>query len=118
MLETNAGWAIVCAPFQLSLVSNLAEHARPFGRVRRGQSGACRGGARVAQRGIPPDVGGRVDDKCMADIDIRELIAYEPYCAECGQTGPIETSSFLAFAWEQAHDCATAAASREVRVAS
>ena len=54
----------------------------------------------------------------MADIDIRELIAYEQYCAECGQTGPIETSSFLAFAWEQAHDCATATAEQGIRVAS
>ena len=48
----------------------------------------------------------------MADIDIRELRAYEPYCVDCGETGPIETSSFLAFAWEQAHDCATAAQRR------
>jgi hypothetical protein len=51
----------------------------------------------------------------MADIDIRELRAYEPYCADCGETGPIETSAFLAFAWEQAHDCATAAAAAERR---
>jgi hypothetical protein len=49
----------------------------------------------------------------MADIDIRELRAYEPYCVECGETGPIETSEFLAFAWEQAHDCATAARNAE-----
>ena len=55
-----------------------------------------------------------VDD----EADIRELIAYEPYCADCGQTGPIETSSFLAFAWEQAHDCATATAEQGIRVAS
>ena len=56
----------------------------------------------------------------MADIDIRELRAYEPYCADCGETGPIETSAFLAFAWEQAHDCATAkaAAERDVLAAS
>ena len=54
----------------------------------------------------------------MADIDIRELRAYEPYCVECGETGPIETSSFLAFAWEQAHDCATAARNAEVAKAS
>ena len=26
----------------------------------------------------------------MADIDIRELVAYEPYCADCGEAGPIE----------------------------
>lgn len=45
----------------------------------------------------------------MADIDIRELSAYEPFCTDCGESGPIETSAFLAFAWEQAHDCATAA---------
>jgi hypothetical protein len=50
----------------------------------------------------------------MADIDIRELIAYEPYCADCGATGPIETSSFLAFAWEQSHDCATAAGAADI----
>ncbi len=49
----------------------------------------------------------------MADIDIRELVAYEPFCADCGESGPIETSSFLAFAWEQAHDCATAEARRD-----
>ncbi len=54
----------------------------------------------------------------MADIDIRELRAYEPYCADCGESGPIETSAFLAFAWEQAHDCATAAATSEVAAAS
>ena len=54
----------------------------------------------------------------MADIDIRELIAYEPYCAECGESGPIETSAFLAFAWEQAHSCAPLAADADVRVAS
>jgi hypothetical protein len=53
----------------------------------------------------------------MADIDIRELRAYEPYCVECGETGPIETSSFLAFAWEQAHDCATAARVHEAELA-
>ena len=54
----------------------------------------------------------------MADIDIRELVAYEPYCAECGESGPIETSAFLAFAWEQSHDCATAARAVEVARAS
>ncbi|CAN5584347.1 hypothetical protein BH10ACT7_BH10ACT7_19780 [soil metagenome] len=54
----------------------------------------------------------------MADIDIRELIAYEPYCAECGENGPIETSAFMAFAWEQAHNCAPVAAEADVRVAS
>lgn len=41
----------------------------------------------------------------MADIDIRELRAYEPYCVRCGESGPIETSAFLAFAWEQSHQC-------------
>ena len=30
----------------------------------------------------------------------------------------LETSAFLAFAWEQAHDCATAAAARDLRAAS
>lgn len=54
----------------------------------------------------------------MADIDIRELVAYEPFCADCGATGPIETSSFLAFAWEQAHDCASAAGSADIAQAS
>ena len=54
----------------------------------------------------------------MADIDIRELRAYEPFCADCGESGPIETSAFLAFAWEQSHDCATAVAAIDVRVAS
>jgi hypothetical protein len=58
----------------------------------------------------------------MADIDIRELRAYEPYCADCGETGPIETSAFLAFAWEQAHNCPAATAratdDQEVRAAS
>ena len=54
----------------------------------------------------------------MADIDIREFRAYEPYCVTCGETGPIETSSFLAFAWEQAHDCATAARNAEFAKAS
>jgi len=54
----------------------------------------------------------------MADIDIRELRAYEPYCVDCGETGPIETSAFMAFAWEQAHDCATAARSAEIPLAS
>lgn len=47
----------------------------------------------------------------MADIDIRELRAYEPFCVECGESGPIETSAFMAFAWEQAHDCETVARS-------
>ena len=64
------------------------------------------------------NVGARGDHESMADIDIRELVAYEPYCADCGDSGPIETSAFLAFAWEQAHDCATAARSLEVRAAS
>ena len=54
----------------------------------------------------------------MADIDIRELRAYEPYCTDCGETGPIETSAFLAFAWEQSHDCATAARNAELARAS
>jgi len=54
----------------------------------------------------------------MADIDIRELRAYEPYCVDCGETGPIETSSFMAFAWQQAHDCATAARKAELSAAS
>ncbi len=54
----------------------------------------------------------------MADIDIRELVAYEPFCADCGATGPIETSSFMAFAWQQAHDCATAADAGELAEAS
>lgn len=54
----------------------------------------------------------------MADIEIRELVAFEPFCADCGETGPIETSSFLAFAWEQAHDCATVAREKRVPVAS
>ena len=71
---------------------------------------------RVARR--RHNVGGRGDTVDMADIDIRELRAYEPYCVECGDTGPIETSSFLAFAWEQAHDCATAARTAEVARAS
>lgn len=52
----------------------------------------------------------------MADIDIRELIAYEPFCADCGETGPIETSSFMAFAWEQAHDCAAARSTADIAV--
>jgi hypothetical protein len=67
------------------------------------------------------DVGGRRDTLPMADIDIRELRAYEPYCVACGETGPIETTAFMAFAWEQAHDCATAgrgADAREVARAS
>ena len=64
------------------------------------------------------DVGGRGDNFGMADIDIRELRAYEPYCVDCGETGPIETSSFMAFAWEQAHDCATAARNAELSAAS
>ena len=59
---------------------------------------------------LPADVGGRMHHGVMADIDIRELRAYEPFCADCGESGPIETSAFLAFAWEQAHDCATAQA--------
>ena len=54
----------------------------------------------------------------MADIDIRELRAYEPFYVDCGETGPIETSAFMAFAWEQAHDCATAARTAEVPLAS
>ncbi|NYF11071.1 hypothetical protein HDC94_002227 [Leifsonia sp. AK011] len=54
----------------------------------------------------------------MADIDIRELRAYEPYCADCGESGPIETSAFLAFAWEQSHDCETAKAANELSAAS
>lgn len=54
----------------------------------------------------------------MADIDIRELVAYEPFCADCGESGPIETSAFLAFAWEQAHDCAAARATTDIAVAS
>ena len=53
----------------------------------------------------------------MADIEIREFVAYEPHCSDCGESGPIETSAFLAFAWEQAHDCATAAALRERELA-
>ena len=48
----------------------------------------------------------------MSDIDIRELRAYEPYCLHCGESGPIETNAFMAFAWEQAHSCAELAASR------
>jgi len=64
------------------------------------------------------DVGGRGDDDRMADIDIRELRAYEPYCADCGESGPIETSAFLAFAWEQSHDCETAKAANELSAAS
>ena len=54
----------------------------------------------------------------MADIDIRELSVYEPYCVDCGENGPIESTAFLAFAWEQAHDCAAARREQEVAVAS
>ncbi len=54
----------------------------------------------------------------MADIDIRELIAFEPFCADCGECGPIETSSFLAFAWEQAHSCAPVATELDLTAAS
>ena len=43
-------------------------------------------------------------------------IGYHQYAF--GESGPIETSPFLAFAWEQAHDCATAAAARDLRAAS
>ena len=71
--------------------------------------------ARVPRVGTA-NVGAAGEHWFMADIDIRELIAYEPYCAECGETGPIETSSFLAFAWEQAHSCAPVAA--DVKIAS
>jgi len=41
----------------------------------------------------------------MADIEILELRAYEARCLECGETGPIETSTFFAMVWEEAHDC-------------
>lgn len=51
----------------------------------------------------------------MAEIDIRELRLFEPVCTECGEAGPLEESEFAAYAWEQAHDCASA---RAIAVAS
>ncbi len=41
----------------------------------------------------------------MSDIEILELRAYEARCLECGETGPIETSTFFAMVWEEAHAC-------------
>jgi hypothetical protein len=41
----------------------------------------------------------------MADIEIMQVVAYEPRCRECGETGPIETHAFFAMAWEEAHVC-------------
>jgi len=54
----------------------------------------------------------------MAEIDIRELRVYEPHCLDCGESGPIETSEFLAFAWEQAHSCPERAAARDDRAST
>ena len=58
---------------------------------------------------LPRDVGCRSHQCCMADIEIRELRAYEPICLECGETGPIETSARWAAEWEAAHSCAVEA---------
>jgi hypothetical protein len=54
----------------------------------------------------------------MADIDIRELRLYEPVCTSCGEAGPLEDSTFAAFAWEQSHDCVAARAEQPIAVAS
>lgn len=61
---------------------------------------------------VGADVGGWGDHVRMAEIDIRELRAFEPFCLHCGESGPIETNEFLAFAWQQAHSCAELAEAR------